>query len=614
MFAAIWFLIGTLIVLTLTALLYAVIQLKDRQNEYDRQASYVAKQVATVDALTKSRLAKTDEKTMSTQQQLSDANKTLSTKIGSLDDRAMGLAEGTKTRLETNVQQMQRQVRETEQKTTNQVQQAEKKLQDLEKKTITDTQNVRTELITAIDARSKTVQEGNVANVLELSKVVNEGMIKLQLSIQDEIKSVRDSLKAQEVAILENARKSSTELQVLHQNTKNDIASLDSSLRGKMKTDFDTLDAAAAKRIASVDTALRTKMKTDIDSLDAAAAKRIAELKVYTDGALKTLDNVTQTRIKQVDVRLTKDLNAYREAVAKDMARMVTKTDLADMQRKFGDGFVTKLLTTSLLDLGNDDKDRDANAGKIAYRRWGDKDALDVVGAGKASQSRKVRVWDQLSTDIITTGETRTPVLDLGIQDRSRAVNTGKIMYRGMGAKDSLDVVGVGKSGEARKVRVWDQLATDQVSANVIYSKDSHADVLDLGFEDKGRDTNAGKITYRKWDKNALEIVGAGKSGQSRRVRVWDELNTDSVHAKDVHLKGKLCIDDVCIDSRDISRILKNSDTSTLTTPPTTAPPAVSTPPVQTKTQVSPMPPSAFPLTAPTTNTQVQAPVVVAKS
>lgn len=47
---------------------------------------------------------------------------------------------------------------------------------------------------------------------------------------------------------------------------------------------------------------------------------------------------------------------------------------------------------------------------------------------------------------------------------------------------------------------------------------------MEFGATISGKEVNAGKIRYGGWDGGALNIVGAGEPGASRKVRVWDKL------------------------------------------------------------------------------------------
>ena len=48
--------------------------------------------------------------------------------------------------------------------------------------------------------------------------------------------------------------------------------------------------------------------------------------------------------------------------------------------------------------------------------------------------------------------------------------------------------------------------------------------VLELGHGFAGKDVNAGKIGYQLFTENALDIVGAGASGQIRNIKLWDDV------------------------------------------------------------------------------------------
>jgi hypothetical protein len=52
--------------------------------------------------------------------------------------------------------------------------------------------------------------------------------------------------------------------------------------------------------------------------------------------------------------------------------------------------------------------------------------------------------------------QTPKPIIDLGAGDTTREVNAGKIGYNIF--EDSLNIVGKGKPGEARRITMWDQL------------------------------------------------------------------------------------------------------------------------------------------------------------
>jgi len=69
------------------------------------------------------------------------------------------------------------------------------------------------------------------------------------------------------------------------------------------------------------------------------------------------------------------------------VAKSAASADAAD-----GDVYIPG--APNFLELGHGWPGKEANAGKISYRRWSD--ALDIVGAGTAAGYRKVKIWDDL--------------------------------------------------------------------------------------------------------------------------------------------------------------------------------------------------------------------------
>jgi F0F1-type ATP synthase membrane subunit b/b' len=62
---------------------------------------------------------------------------------------------------------------------------------------------------------------------------------------------------------------------------------------------------------------------------------------------------------------------------------------------------------------------------------------------------------------------------------------------------------------------------------------------INFGSDVQGKETNAGKIGYGTFDNNAsLNIVGAGKPGEARKVRVFDKMTIE----KDLEVGGKLTV------------------------------------------------------------------------
>jgi hypothetical protein len=88
--------------------------------------------------------------------------------------------------------------------------------------------------------------------------------------------------------------------------------------------------------------------------------------------------------------------------------------------------------------------------------------------------------------------------------------------------------------GSERRVDVWDRLAvhgntvTDgnlNVGGSATVNGTTYTTGIDLGFADNTREGSAGKIGYGWFDQGALAIVGKGKPGETRRVKMWDQVD-----------------------------------------------------------------------------------------
>jgi hypothetical protein len=88
-----------------------------------------------------------------------------------------------------------------------------------------------------------------------------------------------------------------------------------------------------------------------------------------------------------------------------------------------------------------------------------DTNSLSIVGQGTAP-NRKVTLWDnvQINGNLSIPGKN---VIDLGAGDTTREGNAGKIGYNIW--DDSLNIVGKGKPGEARRITMYDNV---QINGN----------------------------------------------------------------------------------------------------------------------------------------------------
>lgn len=225
-----------------------------------------------------------------------------------------------------------------------------------------------------------------------------------------------------------------------------------------------------------------------------------------------------------------------------------------------------------------------AAAGNIAYRQYGAKDSLDIIGAGTEQDDgkRKVKVWDHLDVEkrltvngtdilpeIIATKAQALEALNttkqalmfpnginLAANVTGQEANAGIIAYRKFD-KASLDIVGAGTQAGSRRVKIYDELDVEKnlivgganvlnlieqarkaagttpgpvgpkgdtgtVTANsgiLVQGKNT----IRLGDNVTGKEVNAGAIGYQTFS-NALDIVGAGTTGNNRAVKIYDRL------------------------------------------------------------------------------------------
>lgn len=60
---------------------------------------------------------------------------------------------------------------------------------------------------------------------------------------------------------------------------------------------------------------------------------------------------------------------------------------------------------------------------------------------------------------------------------------------------------------------------------------------VEFGFNVSGKQTDAGKIGYQTWTSGALDIVGAGTTAGSRKVKLWDNVEVaGTIFAKERHI------------------------------------------------------------------------------
>ena len=132
---------------------------------------------------------------------------------------------------------------------------------------------------------------------------------------------------------------------------------------------------------------------------------------------------------------------------------------------------------------------KEVNAGKIAYKKFSD--GLDIVGASPEgvtawNTDRKIKLWDnvEIQGGLTVKGPINMPELKQGPQftvgdvielakDRPKEQNAGKIVYKGHGGGQSLDIIGASPGNTVvdwkndRKIELWDDV---RVQNNLVVS------------------------------------------------------------------------------------------------------------------------------------------------
>ncbi|HZV68416.1 MAG TPA: hypothetical protein VFG10_02700 [Saprospiraceae bacterium] len=214
----------------------------------------------------------------------------------------------------------------------------------------------------------------------------------------------------------------------------------------------------------------------------------------------------------------------------------------------------TKIDGMNTMEFGAGVAGKDEDAGKIGYNTFSG-DALDIVGAGPTG-NRKLRFYAESGAIF----QNKIFVLDSAKFSQSMQVN-GNILsngYIGAGVTNPaywLDVKGkmrIRNNGEPSGI--YFNKSNNTEAGFVGMSDDTHvgfygangggwglqmntttgylsdmkigsSNTLELGAGIPGKDNSAGKIGYQTFTPDALDIVGAGTSG-NRKVKIWAEGGT----------------------------------------------------------------------------------------
>ncbi len=174
----------------------------------------------------------------------------------------------------------------------------------------------------------------------------------------------------------------------------------------------------------------------------------------------------------------------------------LSPADVRQVKAAAGRGPSTGMAGKQCFELGQGVAGKEGNAGKLCYAAFSD--GLDIVGAGNTYPGRKVRVWDNMQ----------------------------------VGGTVSADRVCVGNAcmAPADVERVLKGPSAPAAPAPPPTAALPGDACFEWGAGVAGKEGNAGKLCYAKFS-DGLDIVGAGRPGAARKVRVWDELQTGGVLA-----------------------------------------------------------------------------------
>lgn len=79
----------------------------------------------------------------------------------------------------------------------------------------------------------------------------------------------------------------------------------------------------------------------------------------------------------------------------------------------------------------------------------------------------------------------------------------------------------------------------------------SGANVVEFGFGVAGKEGNAGKLGYQAFTSGALDIVGAGTAMNSRKIKLWDNVELPG----NLTLGGNLCMGSVCMQQNTFEKV-----------------------------------------------------------
>ena len=163
--------------------------------------------------------------------------------------------------------------------------------------------------------------------------------------------------------------------------------------------------------------------------------------------------------------------------------------------------------------------------GYLLYKDLTKKEGFDTTDDIKAAVKtlynadiQAIRNLSDIATKLVAGGLTvpgnillqMNNVIDFGSNDTTRETNAGKIGYDKFG--DNLSIVGKGKPGEPRRIRLWD---------NVEVGNNLNTPSTTYGVS---KDGVSSTITDSKFEGNSLCIVGQDNPAGGRKITMWDNV------------------------------------------------------------------------------------------